>query len=773
MTAAARARAWGKAHPRFGGLLVLELILVLFLLATSFRPLAQISVPVDAAAQAGEPVQIPVAEAVPAGAYRITVAYEGAAPQDSESTAPQTLGTLQFASARDPAAVRSDPITLTSAFRTVTARLWVGTGSTVSDLAMTVQPAEGAGLALQSVTLEEQPVWRVTSLLGWLLLLAAVDGVLWLLFAAGTPRRPRCGWGVALLLAGGIVVASLPFCADFLYAGHDLKFHCYRIWAAAQSLADGQFPVRVASAGYNGYGTATPLYYCDLFLYLPALLYNAFVPLQTCYQIYAVLVNAATMLAAYYSFGRMAHNRLYGAAAAFAYTLCAYRLTNLLLRASVGEYTAMVFLPLVLLGAWAIARTERPAARDWLPLAIGMAGIVQSHLLTTELAALFLAAFWLWHLPVMVRPGRLLAAFKAAAVALGLSLWFLLPCVDTMRNEYSMISDVHAAPIQSTGAYLIQIFGLFGVATGGSGPGTAGDMPLTLGLAGVLALGLAAWCCLRRDRWQRDEALARRARWLGEGLAFCLLAVWLSSTLFPWDWLGAHLPQKIVDILLKPQFSWRYLALASVLVGAVTVWGLDLLHSVSPRLARGMALAVAAAALLYVGVFYRDYAYERSTLTMISTETATGFPYESMGYEYLPAGTDLAIFSQAAQAKPEDPAVKAVWQGDGTLLCENDTPDSTAVDLPVLAYRHYTAEDAATGELLPLEKNEQNCLRVTVPAGYSGTVQVRYQPPLVWRLAEGVTLLTLLGLAVWGLRKGGCSFLKKHSTQEGPVCTTT
>lgn len=773
MNAAARTRAWGKAHPRFGVLLALELVIVLFLLVSSFRPLVQISVPVDAAAQSGEPVQVPVAGQVPAGGYRITVVYDSTAPQDSESTAPQTLGTLQFASVCNPAAVRSDPITLTGAFRTVTARLWVGTGNTVDDLTMTVQPAEGASLALQSVTLEEQPIWRVTSLLGWLLLLAAVDGVLWLLFAAGTPRRPRCGWGVVLLLAGGIVVASLPFCADFLYAGHDLKFHCYRIWAAAQSLADGQFPVRVASAGYNGYGTATPLYYCDVFLYLPALLYNAFVPLQTCYQIYAVLVNTATMLVAYYSFGRMAHNRLHGAVAAFAYTLCAYRLTNLLLRASAGEYTAMVFLPLVLLGAWAIARAERPAVRDWLPLAIGMAGIVQSHLLTTELAALFLAAFWLWHLPTMVRPGRLLAAVKAVAVALGLSLWFLLPCLDTMRNEYSMISDVHAAPIQSTGAYLIQILGFFGVAGGGSGPGTTGDMPLTLGLAGALALVLAVWCCLRRDRWQRDEALACRARWLGEGLAFCLLAVWLSSTLFPWDWLGAHLPQKIVDILLKPQFSWRYLAVASVLVGAVTVWGLDLLHSVSPRLARCAAAVLAAAVLLYAGLFYRDYAYDHSTLTMVSTETPTDIPYESMGYEYLPAATDLAIFSQVAQAKPEDPAVQAVWQGDGTLLCENDTPDSAAVDLPVLAYRHYTAEDAATGEVFPLITNDEKCLRVTVPAGYSGTVQVRYQPPVLWRLAEGVTLLTLLGLAVWGLRKGGRSFPKKHLTQEETVCTTT
>lgn len=769
MSAGARARRWAREHRRYTVLLALELVFVLALAVTAFRPLAGLTVPLEPGTALSGEVQVPVGAAVPAGGYRITVQYRGSAPE--EATAPQTVGTLHFASAQNPAAVQCDGVTLTDTGTAVTARLWVGTGSTVTDLTMTAAPAEGASLTLESVTLAEQPVWRATSLAGWLLLLAAADLILWLLFAAKAPRRPRCGWGVVLLLAGGVALASLPFCADFLYAGHDLKFHTFRIWAAARSLAEGQFPVRLFTAGYNGYGSAAPLYYCDVFLYLPALLYNAFLPLQTCYQIYVVLVNGATMLASYYSFARMGQNRLYGAAAAFAYTLCAYRLTNLLLRASVGEYTAMAFLPLVLLGAWAIAGAERPTARDWLPLAVGMAGIVQSHLLTTELAALFLALFWLWRLPSMVRPGRLLAAGKAVAVAVGLSAWFLLPCLDTMGHEYNMMSDIHPAPIQSTGAYLIQIFGLFGVPSGGSGPGTAGDMPLTLGLAGTLVLVLAVWCCLQRERWQRSEAAARRARWLGGALAFCLLAVWLSSTLFPWDWLGAHLPRKLVDILLKPQFSWRYLALASVLLGALAVWGLGLLEQSSPRLARGAVAVLAAATLLYVGTFYRDYAYDHGTLTMVSAESDPGFPYESMGYEYLPAGTDLAVFRQG-EAEAGDPAVTAVWQGNGALQCTNPTGESVAVDLPLLAYRHYQASDAATGEPLPLEKNQRNCLRVTVPAGYSGTVQVAFVPPVLWREAEAATLLTLLLLAAWGLRTCRDHKRNKHSTGRGPQCTT-
>lgn len=770
MNTTARTRAFLKIHPLFGAVFLVELLFVAALLAGAFRPLAEVSIPLESMTQSEDGTSVSPPVTLSPGGYRITVCYQAAFPEEPERTDGTAVATLDFSSAGNPAAVQSDAITLTDTFFTVTARLWVSTASTVSDLTLRVTEtlAEGQTFALQSVTLTEQPVWRVTSLVGWLLLFAVADALLSLLFLGRTPRAPRCGWGVVLLLAGGIVLASLPYCADFLYTGHDLRFHCYRIWAAAQALADGQFPVRMFTDGFHGYGAATPLYYCDLFLYIPALLYNAFLPLQTCYQIYVLLVNTATMLLAYYSFARIGEHRLYGAVAAFAYTLCAYRLTNMMIRASVGEYTAMTFLPLVALGAWAIARDERPAARDWLPLGLGMAGIVQSHLLTTELAAIFLALFWICNLQVMVRPPRLLAALKAVLTAVGLTAWFLLPCMQTLNGQKIMISDVHPAPLQSTGTYLIQLLGFFGVSSGSSGAGTTGDMPLTLGLAGCLALGLALWCCLRRDCWQKTPDTQRR--WLGlrGSLALCLLAMWMSTTSFPWDWLANKLPQKIVDILLKPQFSWRYLAVAVVLAGVISLLALRLTEELAPRLARGVAVALVAATLLYVGTFYRDYAYSKDTITLISTETVTDFPYETMGYDYLPAGADLATFDRV-QATTRDEDVTAVWLGQGNVECQNDTDSTAEVELPLLAYQHYTARDTATGELLPLTENEQHCLRVTLPAGYRGTVQVRYTPPFAWRIAELVTLATALGLAGWavqGYRRRRRERIQEETVQE-------
>ena len=120
-----------------------------------------------------------------------------------------------------------------------------------------------------------------------------------------------------------------------------------RIAAMAAELSYGQFPVRLTTTTLNGYGYASPLCYCELFLLLPALLYNLWLPLRTCYQVYLFAVTLATCLIAYFSFAKITASRRLGLLGALLYTLSAYRLTCVYTRAAVGEFTAMAFFPLV------------------------------------------------------------------------------------------------------------------------------------------------------------------------------------------------------------------------------------------------------------------------------------------------------------------------------------------------------------------------------------------------------------------------------------------
>ncbi len=55
---------------------------------------------------------------------------------------------------------------------------------------------------------------------------------------------------------------------------------------------------------------------------LPALLYNLWLPLRTCYQIYLFAVTLATCAIAYYSFAKIAASRRLGLLGALLSTRC-------------------------------------------------------------------------------------------------------------------------------------------------------------------------------------------------------------------------------------------------------------------------------------------------------------------------------------------------------------------------------------------------------------------------------------------------------------------
>lgn len=339
-----------RQHLLFAGLLTLQSLFVILLLVDLLYPAAMQEVTLTAADLTQTQTAQQCTLSLPRGAYEMTISYA------SSGTVPSGQILAEVCVLAD--AVQSDALVLTDTFPSVTGRFWVTTLGRAENVQLLVTPANGQLLTVQNITLRAQPIWKAAKLLGWLLAFVAADALL-LRFR----HTPVCEWGTPLLLLSGVLLASLPYCREFLFAGHDLNFHTYRILNLAQSMADGQFPVRLFTRGFNGYGIATPQFYCDLFLYLPALLYIFFVPLQRCFQIYVILVNTATAASAQYSFARISGSKKAAAVAAFCYTLASYRLTNILVRAAVGEYTAMVFLPLVVLGAWAITVQERPTPR--------------------------------------------------------------------------------------------------------------------------------------------------------------------------------------------------------------------------------------------------------------------------------------------------------------------------------------------------------------------------------------------------------------------------
>lgn len=682
-------------------------------------------------------------QALRAGAYEVTVSYFSCQTPDAPTfNLLNSAGTLDFSSEMVPAAVSFDTLRLDDCHRTQTSRLWVSSGAALQDLTATLTYRQGQ-LYLYAVTLTEQPIYRLTRLFCWLFCFAAADALLWLLFARTGERGAahRRALRLPLCLLGITVLACLPLFSNYLYVGHDLDYHLQRITAMAAELSYGQFPVRLTTTTLNGYGYANPLCYCELFLLLPALLYNLWLPLRTCYQVYIFAVTLATCLIAYFSFGRITESRRLGLLGAMLYTLSCYRLVCVYTRAAAGEFTAMAFFPLVLAGLYGIYTRDKPRFVDWLPMSLGMAAMVQSHLLSCELTALLLILFCLLRLRETLHPARLLAWVKAALLAVGLSAWYLVPFFLSTSSIPFMVNGPLIGKIQFQGLYLIQLFNPFYNGFAGADAGTNPDMMLSLGLPLILGLGLVVFCLLRRR-----DAQGQAASILTTAAGFFALTVFLALHIFPWDYVQTTLGRTAGKLAGLFQYPWRFLSLATVLLCLAVVMAVKLLTARDRRLGLTATVVLAAAALFMTGamqaqmlngqreVSYNVFSYENPTSCI------------GVG-EYLIDGTS-AYETIWAQPKPGSDALHLVryekQRGVACLTVQNEGAEA-AISLPIFNYGNYYAADE-NGQPFSITSGENERIVLTIPAGYTGTIRVWYHAPDYWRSFEAISAASLLGL---------------------------
>lgn len=201
-------------------------------------------------------------------------------------------------------------------------------------------------------------------------------------------------WLAALSLF--TLAASLPLCSESFIEGHDILFHLLRIEGIAASLAGGDFPARLHSFAFNGYGVPTGYFYPDIFLYFPALLRLAGIPVAIAYNLYCFAINIITAAATCWAMTQLFRSVRLGSLAAIFYLGSLYRFVDIYSRAAVGEAAAMAFMPLALVGT---SLTLFRSPRYWPSVVIGFTGVLSSHILSTFL--LLLAT-----VPAAVSPAR-------------------------------------------------------------------------------------------------------------------------------------------------------------------------------------------------------------------------------------------------------------------------------------------------------------------------------------------------------------------------------
>lgn len=262
---------------------------------------------------------------------------------------------------------------------------------------------------------------------------------------------------IALFFCISSLIMCLGYFNNSLVLLDDMTFHLNRISDLKDSLRNGYFFATISDKTLSGYGYANSFFYPDLFLYVPAFLNLIGVNLITSYKIFMYIITLLTMIVAYISANNIfilnqktTDNSIkFGIIFSLLYTAFPYRLINVFYRGAIGEILSSIFLPLVFWGVYEIFKREDKAR--WQILAIGMTGVVYSHVLSLFLFSLMVLTICLFNYRKLLNKQVFIKFLKAMFLTFGLSAYFLLPFIEQYLSQgyYFQVKNFLGTPSEN------------------------------------------------------------------------------------------------------------------------------------------------------------------------------------------------------------------------------------------------------------------------------------------------------------------------------------
>lgn len=273
-------------------------------------------------------------------------------------------------------------------------------------------------------------------------------------------------------------------------------------------------------------------------------------------------------------------------------------------------------------------------------------------------------------------------------------------------------------------------------------------MALTPGLPLLHALALAFYC-LWRAQARGDTRPAAKHLYTATG--FAVLTLVLSLHAFPWDfvegWFGPAVGNGRGNVPFPDPLS---------LAGhAAALRRCAVCPALLPERRAALAAAgLVCAALLTASITETNimsaqgessYATYNQNATINSVGTAEylidgASSYEAIWAQPKPASGDLHLISYEKR------------EGVAYVSVENDGGEA-AISLPIYNYGNYYAADESNAPFA-ITSGENMRIVLTIPAGYTGTIHVRYHAPGYWRAFEVLSAVSLLGVIAAALLPG-------------------
>lgn len=614
-------------------------------------------------------------------------------------------------------------------------------------------------LYVYGLEIQETAWWK------WRILLSVVFiSILVNVFQIFSHSTDKAVMGVLFALLATSVFATLPFLGVAVFGGHDFGFHLGRIEALKTSIENGQIPSRISSFWLGGRGYAASIFYCDLFLLLPAIMRCLGSTVQESLVFYILIVNVVTCYISFYCLKKMSNSNIGSLLATVIYVLSPYRLSCIYTRAAMGEYTGLIFVPLVFYGVYRIYEFDSESEdsltakfRRIIPLIFGISGIISCHVLTGVIVAIFGIIILVFNWKKTISKRVLVDFAFAIILVLLINAWYLVPFIQVFKSGITAGTPGLNGRFRSNGALIWQLVSLF--------PYSGDSMSVEEGFfldqnnemsyaAGVSLIILIAYILLRLvNAFPKD--LDKKVVHFADTIAIiAALAFYMTTVYFPWDFVKQS-SKLLLLVTQNIQFPWRFLGMAmffSALLASLIIaifkkkgekWGIY---------GNMLSCIVAVVILVSSSFYYTDLC--RNTEWLYLVDSSDGASDDVMGGEYLPKGIDGDNYMEFDYPIIDNGEIISWKREKGNSYVEviNSTSSCAVLTVPILYYTGYHAKDAFSGEELELKNSENAYTCIAVPSGFTGTIKIYYSEPLMWRICELISIITFLIVIICWIR---------------------
>ncbi len=336
-----------------------------------------------------------------------------------------------------------------------------------------------------------------------------------------------------IIIAIGIVL-SIPLNQIQIRETHDGALHFLRVLGTIDTLKIGKFPPLINQYYCNASGYAINLFYPPIVTYIP-LLIKLFTPTYSmALKIYGAICIILSGITMYQFTYQLTKKRGIALFAAIFYLIAPYKLANVYKRFAIGEFTAMVFMPLVFLGLTNLFEADK---KKHYYIAIGTIGLMLSHTVTTLYTAIFCVIYILFHLKQLKNQEIIKKCFINGIFILLVSMLFWLPLLEaTLLADYAIMDDsIIATNADYVAEHTILFSQLF------KDIGEENGTTFLLGIPTILAILLTPFMLKKVDIKYKDFYLL--------SIIFGLFSIFMISKFFPW--------RIMPNILCKLQYPWR------------------------------------------------------------------------------------------------------------------------------------------------------------------------------------------------------------------------